>query len=151
MTPIRSTRTEQGGASLEMVILAPFMLALLMLMIAFARYAQTTSTIDQAARDGARAATAQNSRSGAPAAAARAVTEVMGEAPKSCRSSTTTVPTMSDGAFALPDPSDFEVEWVTVTVSCTVDLGDLFIMPLGAAKIERTFTSPVDRYRGYEQ
>ncbi len=147
MTAVR----QRGTASLEVVMIAPFLLALLMLVIAFGRYAQTESLVDQAARDAARAATAQNERGAVPDEVDRVVEESMDDAPGSCRSSARGSAEMTPGAFGLPDPGDpLAIDSVSVTVSCSLDLGDLAALPLQTVEIERTFTSPLDRYRGYQ-
>lgn len=143
-------RTEQGTASLELVIVAPFVLALLMLIIAFARYAQTENIVDQASRDAARAATAQNERGEVPGVVDQVVKESMDDAPSSCRTSVGQSTSLTRTAFGLPDPEDpLAIDSVTVTVSCTLDLSDLAALPLSSVEISRTFTSPLDRYRGY--
>jgi hypothetical protein len=142
---------EHGTASLEVVIVAPFVLALLMLVIAFGRYAQTENLVDQASRDAARAATAQNDRSEVPGIVSEVVRETMDDAPSSCRSSVGERTDMTAGAFGLPDPQDpLAIDSVTVTVRCTVDMKDLAALPLSSVEISRTFTSPLDRYRGYQ-
>jgi hypothetical protein len=144
------SRDEDGTASLEMIILAPFLLLLLMLIIAFARYAQTENLVDQASRDAARASTAQNSRSAVPGVVDGVVKEMMDDAPSSCRGTAKGDPTMTPTAFGLPDPNNpLQIDSVTVTVQCTLDLSDLGPLPLGDVRISRTFTSPLDRYRGY--
>ena len=99
-------RDEGGTATLEMVILAPFLLLLLMLIMAFARYAQTENLVDQAARDAARSATAQNTRSAVPGVVNGVVRDAMTDAPSSCRSTAASRPTMTPNAFGLPDPED---------------------------------------------
>lgn len=144
-------RDERGSSSLELVIVAPFLLALLMLIIAFGRYAQTENIVDQAARDGARAATAQNVKADVPKVVAEVVKETMADAPSSCRDSAVAdPPVLSKTAFALPDPNDpLAIDTVTVTVHCTLDLSDLGALPLSKVDLTRTFTSPLDRYRGY--
>lgn len=144
-------RVERGTASLELVIVAPFLLALMMLIIAFGRYAQTENLVDQAARDGARAATAQNVRADVPKTVNQVVEDAMADAPASCRDSAVAAPpVMSRNAFDLPDPEDpLAIDTVTVTVTCTLDLSDLAALPLKSVTITRTFTSPLDRYRGY--
>lgn len=144
-------RSERGTASLELVIVAPFLLALLFLIIAFGRYAQTENLVDQAARDAARAATAQNSRAEVPKVVDEVVKESMDDAPDSCQQTAAAdPPVLSKNAFGLPDPEDpLAIETVTVTVRCTLDLSDLGALPLKSVEIERTFTSPLDRYRGY--
>ncbi|HET9500080.1 MAG TPA: TadE/TadG family type IV pilus assembly protein [Marmoricola sp.] len=147
----RTRRAATGTASLELVIVAPFLLALLMLIIAFGRYAQTENLVDQAARDAARAATAQNDRSAVSGIVDDVVDEAMLDAPPSCRTSAEAdPPRMTPGAFGLPDPNDpIAIDSVSVTVHCTLDLSDLAALPLRSVEVERTFTSPLDRYRGY--
>lgn len=142
----------RGTASLELVIIAPFLMALLMLIIAFGRYAQTENVIDQAARDAARGATAQNERSAVTPVVDKIVANSMLDAPESCRSSAhADPPQMTSGAFQLPDPDQTAaMESVTVTVTCDLDLRDLAALPLSTVEISRTFTSPLDRYRGYQ-
>lgn len=144
-------RRDRGTASLELVITAPFLLALMMLIIAFGRYAQTENLVDQAARDAARAATAQNVRAAVPDVVAGVVKDSMADAPASCRQSAVAGKVaLTATAFQLPDPNDpSAVDTVTVTVHCTLDLSDLAALPLKSVDISRTFTSPLDRYRGY--
>jgi hypothetical protein len=145
------SRGERGSAGLEVVIAAPFVLALLMLVIAFGRYAQTENLVDQASRDAARAATAQNDRSEVPGTVSKVVRETMDDAPASCRQSVGDRTEMTPGAFGLPDPENpLAIDSVTVTVRCTVDLSDLAALPLGSVEVGHTFTSPLDRYRGYQ-
>jgi hypothetical protein len=144
-------RDEGGTATLEMVILAPFLLLLLMLIIAFARYAQTENLVDQSARDAARSATAQNVKADVPTTVDQVVKDGMADAPASCRDTAVAdPPVLSKTAFDLPDPDDpLAIDTVTVTVHCTLDLSDLAALPLKSVHITRTFTSPLDRYRGY--
>jgi Flp pilus assembly protein TadG len=144
-------RDERGTASLELVIVAPFLLALMMLIIAFGRYSQTENLVDQAARDGARAATAQNVRADVPTTVDQVVKDAMAKAPASCRDTAVAdPPVLSRTAFDLPDPDNpLAIDTVTVTVHCTLDLSDLAALPLKKVPITRTFTSPLDRYRGY--
>lgn len=149
----RDRPCDDGTASLELVIVAPIVLLLMMLIIAFGRYAQTESLVDQAARDAARAATAQNDKGEVDAVAHRVVTQMMVDAPSSCRDSAQVAPPVYNGrAFELPDYLDAtDIASVTITVSCVVDMGDLAALPLQHVRVSRTFTSPLDRYRGYQK
>ncbi|MGH3359545.1 MAG: TadE/TadG family type IV pilus assembly protein [Nocardioidaceae bacterium] len=145
-------RSATGAASLELVILAPMLFAVLSLILVFGRYAETESLIDQAARDGARAATAQNSAIDAESIADGIVAEALADAPSSCRDSADVTFSKGPDAYEPPDLNDLTtVSWVAVEVSCTVDLTDLGPLPLQEVGITQTFTSPLDRYRGYEQ
>lgn len=144
-------RSHTGTASLELVIITPFLLALLMLIVAFARYAQTENLVDQTARDATRAATAQNDRSEVDPAVEKIVETSMDDAPESCRSTAhAEPPQLTSGAFEPGSVDDDTIESVTVTVTCRLDLGDLAAIPLQTVEISRTFTSPLDRYRGYQ-
>lgn len=147
-TTVASSR-EQGTASLELVVLAPMMFAVLSLILVFGRYAETEGNLDQAARDSARAATAQNSQSAAERIAVDVVEEAVADAPQSCQDSLSVDFATGPRAYELPDLADeTAVSWVSVRVACTVDLTDLGPLPLKQATIEKTFTSPLDRYRG---
>jgi hypothetical protein len=122
-----------------------------MLIVAFARYAQAENLVDQAARDAARAATAQNDRNAVTKIAVDTVESTMDDAPESCRRSASPgIPVLNGKAFTVPDPdATDEVASVTVTVSCTLSTGDLSFFPFWEIDVERSFTSPLDRYRGY--
>ncbi|MGH1565702.1 TadE family protein [Mumia sp. DW29H23] len=148
---MRARRDDSGASSLELVILAPFVMMLMMLIVAFARYAQAENLVDQAARDAARAATAQNDRTAVAGIAASAVASTMDDAPQSCRDTASAgAPVLNGKAFTVPDPDDAdEVASVTITVTCTLSTGDLSFFPFWEIQVERTFTSPLDRYRGY--
>ncbi len=145
----RAREVEAGTASLELVILAPMMFAVLSLILVFGRYAETEGNLDQAARDSARAATAQNSQSAAEELALDVATEALDDAPGSCRDSLDIEFETGPQAYELPDLGDATaVSWVSVHVECTVDLTDLGPLPLKQTTIAKTFTSPLDRYRG---
>lgn len=147
----RAGPPESGTATLELVIIAPFMMALFMMIVAFGRYAQTENLVDQASRDAARAATAQNSKEKVPEIIDSVVTETMTDAPSSCRDSVTKDSSATPTAYGLPDPENpTALDSVSVTVTCTLDLSDLAALPLKSVKLTRTFTSPLDRYRGYQ-
>ncbi len=142
---------DPGTASLELVFVAPMLLAVLMMIIAFGRFAQTESLVDQAARDGARAATAQNAKAAVGPLVQEIAEQTTERTPESCSGSASARSSMTAGAYGLPDLADpTRVESVTVQVSCTLDLSDLFALPLRSVVVKRTFTSPLDRYRGYQ-
>jgi Flp pilus assembly protein TadG len=145
----RRRRDQRGTMTLEVVLLAPIFVALLALMFALGRWAQTESLVDQAARDAARAATAQNSRAQAPVVAAEVVSQTLADAPSRCQETATPRFTPSSQAFELVEYGGVGQSY-SVTVTCDVDLGELglFFWPADVT-IEQTFTSPLDRYRGY--
>jgi Flp pilus assembly protein TadG len=132
---------EDGTAALELVVLAPVLLALLGLVIAAGRTSIAQGSVDAAARDAAR----QASIAFTPAAARLA-------GAVSARAAL-----RSDGLDCNPavivDTSQFSIQpgqpaAVTATVICTVPLANLALPGLpGTARLEGTFTSPLDIYR----
>lgn len=141
-----------GTATLELVIVAPLIFAILSLTFAFGLFSRTENVVDQAARDAARAATAQNDRSEVTPIANRVTAETMREAPESCRSTARAAPpVLSSGAFEPPDITQTNaIETVSVTVTCQLDLSELAFIPFRPVSVSRTFTSPLDRFRGYQ-
>jgi len=128
---------ERGGMSLELVLLAPVFVMFLMLLAAAGRVVDARSQIEGAARDAARAASIARSAGDAEAYAARAAAR-----------------SLADHHWCRGGPRVFAdtAQWgpggrVTVTVTCTVDLGDLALVGLPGS---RTFTgdavAPIDTY-----
>ena len=64
-------RRERGALALELAILAPVLLVLFMFLLACGRYFQTSSLLESAARDGARAASQSRSLPEAQAGSTR--------------------------------------------------------------------------------
>jgi hypothetical protein len=132
---------EDGSAALELVILAPALLALLCLVIAAGRTSIAQGSVDAAARDAAR----QASLALTPAAA-RLSGEVSARAAlRSDGLDCDPVVAVDTSQFAIPPG---EPASVTAIVSCTVPLAMLAVPGLpGAARLHATFTSPLDIYR----
>jgi len=143
-------RQELGGASLELVILTPVLVTLMLLMYTFGVYADTESLVDQAARDGVRAATQSRSADEAGDRINDIVAETMSESSTPCLGGPGIDWSTTDGEFrAAPPISQAPMNMVVVTVSCTIELGDTFYLPLGQTTITSTFLSPLDTFRGY--
>ncbi|WP_233359080.1 TadE/TadG family type IV pilus assembly protein [Thermomonospora amylolytica] len=133
----RRRRDDRGGLSLELVLLTPVFVMFLMLLAAAGRVVDAKSQIDGAARDAARAASIARSAGDAEAYAGRAAARSLA-GHHWCRG----------GPQVVTDTG----QWgpggrVTVTVTCTVDLGDLAFLGLPGS---RTFTgdavAPIDTY-----
>ena len=143
-------RDDRGTVTLELVLLAPLLIMLMLLMYAFGLYAHTESLVDQAARDGVRAATQSRSPGEADEMVDSVVTETMSDAVTPCLGGPDVAWGTSDGDFTAPPPISEDMNFVEVTVSCTVDLGNASFLPfLGETTLERTFLSPLDTFRGY--
>jgi Flp pilus assembly protein TadG len=141
---------DRASVSLELVILAPVLITLMLLMFTFGVYADTESLVDQAARDGVRAATQSRSASEAQGRITDIVSETMSEASAPCIGGPGVSWRTTNGEFMATSPiSRGPMNMVSVTVSCTVELGDAFFLPLGRKTITSTFVSPLDTFRGY--
>jgi Flp pilus assembly protein TadG len=130
-----------GGESLELVILAPLILALFMVIVAAGRYELGSGKIDQAAGAAARAASQQVSAGQAQPAAVAAAETSLASAGLTCQNIVVSV----DSAGFATDAGRTDV---TVTVSCTVSWSDLTIPGWpGEKDIQASAASPLDMRR----
>lgn len=131
-----------GSATLELVVLAPALLALLLLVVASGRVALARGQVDGAARDAARAASLQRSWSTAEAAARDMAAASLAAQHVNCGPMTVRVA----GTFTAPAGTPAAVQ---VTVGCTVPLGDIALPGLpGAKTLTANYTTVLDTYRG---
>jgi TadE-like protein len=132
---------DDGSAALELVILAPVLLALLMLVIAAGRTTIAQGAVDAAARDAARQAS---------------IALTAGEAEANGQASASAA-LRQDGLDCVPhvfiDTTGFgaplgQPAHVTALVRCSVPLADLALPGLpGSVLLHASFTSPLDLYR----
>jgi len=138
----RRAGAEDGNAALELLILAPVILALIGLVIAAGRTSVAQGSVDAAARDAAR----QASISLSPAAARQAALSSANAALR------------ADGLHCKPvvrldllngfDTPLGQPAQVSASVSCTVRLSDLLVPGIpGSRRLTASFTSPLDPYR----
>ncbi|MGV2915602.1 TadE/TadG family type IV pilus assembly protein [Streptomyces alfalfae] len=135
-------KDDRGALSLEAIILAPALILVLLLVIAFGRISSADNAVDTAARNAARAASLERSGTAASNSGAQMARNVLGQQGLECTSTSVTVST--DG-FAAPvgEPAS-----TTATVRCTVRLSDIGLPGLpGAKTMTSSFTSPIDSYR----
>lgn len=144
-------RGERGTLSLELSIIAPMLLLLLFLFIAFGRFGQTAGLLEQGVRDSARSATQTRSPAQMWEAVDAVQSEIAADLPTSCSSSLqTAVEYDGGGSF---DAGTF----VTVTYSCDLSFADLMLPGSGGGggwsdrAISRSFTSRLDPNRGVYQ
>lgn len=131
-----------GGESLELVIIAPLILALFMVIVAVGRYELGSGKIDQAAGAAARAASQQVSAVQAQPAAITAAETSLASAGITCQDIAVSV---DNAGFTAAAGSTADV---TVTVSCTVSWSDLTIPGWpGSKDIQATAASPLDTRR----
>lgn len=144
-----AARTERGSTSLELVLLAPALLAVFLLIAAFGRHANVEGYVDQAARDAARTATATRDWGTAKAAVDATVAADLATAPASCRDSATQDVHTTTGTFEASDVYDpTKLNVLTVTVRCNIDMSDLAFIGLGTVRMQSTFSSPIPAIYG---
>lgn len=128
--------------SLEMVILAPSLMAFVVLIVFGARVSLAQQAVQVAANDASRSASIERTQAAAVASGARSATATLSTQEVECRSMDVAV-----------DASGFEVALgeratATATVTCVVSMGSLSIMGIpGEMEISRTASSPIDSYR----
>lgn len=143
-------RSQLGTLSLELAIIAPMLLLMLFMFIAFGRFGQTTGLLEQAARDAARSATQTRSPADMWVAIDSVTAEIAADLPPSCRSSLGAPDVKYTGERRSFKAGTF----VTVTYQCELSFTDLMLPGSGggggwaAREITRSFTSRLDPNRG---
>jgi Flp pilus assembly protein TadG len=137
---------ERGSAPIEAVVVVPVLLAFGLLFVAGARLAMAGQAVDAASEHAARAASLARTAGAAQGEAQRAAAQSLAGEGQPCTA--TTVQADTQGlAVAVGQAAT-----VTVTVSCTVPLGDLLLLGggPGVRTLTSQFTSVVDAYRQRE-
>lgn len=134
---------DRGTSTLELVIWAPILLLIVSVIIYAGRVAQARQTVEAAAGEAARAATAVPSRWQAEPAARSAATAALTSAGMKCSSVFVSVDTSDWNTTAPGQPGA-----ATAQVRCQVVLADLFVpgMP-GSLTATGTGRSVLDTYR----
>ena len=134
-----SHRSERGSMSVELVLLTPVFIALLLLVVALGRLQAARAYVAAAARGAGRAGSTERAAPPARRSGERTARAALADRDDPC--SAVVVEVDTDG-FA-PGGS------VTVSISCTVGLGDVTGLAIPARHTYTTrFTEPVDRFRG---
>jgi len=138
--PIRALRRdERGSAAAELTLLTPLLILLLLFVVFCGRLADTKLRINDVAHQAARAATLARTPSQATANAQATASAALASAGITCQS----LSVSTDTQGLKPGST------VTVTVSCSVGLGDLTSLGVpGSRTFESSFSSPVDVWRG---
>ena len=146
MTPPRFPGTchfgeERGSATAELVLLTPLVVGLLLMIVAFGRFAQSRSDVDEAARDAARAASIARSTTSARTAAEQAAAATLQAGGVSCRTMTVDL-----------DLTDFRPGGnVAAHIACVTDLADVSLLRLpGSKTFSATSVSVIDTYRAMQ-
>lgn len=135
-------RSDRGSTTLELVIWAPVLLLIMSVIIYAGRVAQAQQTVQAAAGEAARAASAAADRYQAGVEAKTAAAAAMESSGLRCGSSSVAVDT---GQWALPAG---RAGTVTATIECDVSLHDLIAPGIPGHRVVRgDATSVLDTYR----
>jgi Flp pilus assembly protein TadG len=136
--PWRVDRDAGAFAALELAILLPFVVVMLLLVVAFGRVERGRELVDQAATAAARAASLSTSPGAARTAAINAAAQTLAGGGLSCA-----------GMQVSVDTSSFHPGGdVTAHLSCTADLGGLTLSGVpGQVHLASSATSPLEPYR----
>jgi Flp pilus assembly protein TadG len=134
-------RADRGSAALELVVLAPVLLALLGLVIAAGRTSIAQGSVDAAARDAARQASIALTPAAAQAAGQASALAALRQDGLDC----SPVVRVDTSQFTIPPGQPATVK---AFVTCTVPLSNLALPGLpGSATLTAWFASPLDIYR----
>ena len=138
----RRARGDRGAVTLEFVVVAPALLALLGLLVMAGRVAIASNSVESAADEAARSASISRTAAGARAAAEDGARRSLAEQGLQCSSVQVAVNTSGFGvAVGLPAQ-------VRATVTCVVQLSDLALPGFpGSRTVTATAVSPLDTYR----
>jgi Flp pilus assembly protein TadG len=134
-------RNERGSAAVELALVTPVLIALMLFVVGLGRLAGANGEVQAASRDAARAAANARSPRAAQEGGLSAAAATLQDRGVECRALSVAI-----------DADEFRADgFVSATVSCTVDLGDLTTIGFPASKtLTSRFTAPVDRYRGVD-
>lgn len=127
-------RGERGSMAVEIVLLAPVMMAFMMLVVAGGRYVSVRGDIEAASRDAVRAASLERSEGAARSIAVDTAAAALQDG-DSCQTAALS------GDFA---PGGM----ITVTLTCEVSYDGLGLIGLpGSKTVTIQSSAPIDRYK----
>ena len=138
----RRLRGETGSATLELVVWGPVLLLIASVIVLAGRVAQASQTVEVAAAEAARAASAAGTQPQARDRAADAAAAALSSAGLRCATTSVAVDT-SQWVRPAGTPGR-----VTATVRCLVEFGDLSIPVIpGSKTVTGQGSSSLDTYR----
>ncbi len=133
-TTERRRRGERGSMAVEIVLLAPVMMAFMMLVVAGGRYVAVRGDIEAASRDAVRAASLERTQGAGQAAAVDTAIAAL-QHPDQCQNAALTGNFVSGGT-------------ITVTITCEVSYDGLGLIGLpGSKSVTISSSAPIDLYR----
>jgi Flp pilus assembly protein TadG len=130
---------EHGSAAVELVLVAPILIALLLFTVGLGRMAHARGQVDGAAREAARAASLERSPQAAKTAGEQAARALLAGEHITCATLSVAVDVSAYRPGGL----------VTARVTCRASLSGLGLSGLpGSKSFEATAVAPLENYRG---
>ena len=133
----RRCRDDSGRTTLEVVVLGPLLILLLLFTVYCGRIVTAKLDVSSAARSAARAASLARTADGARQQATDAANGTLAAHSRTCGDPQITI----DTTDMRPGGS------VTVSITCMVPVGDLFLSAVGEKRMTASSTSPTDVFR----
>lgn len=135
----RLAADERGSMAVELAVLAPMLIAFMLLVVFAGRVAQVEADVRSAAQEGARAASLRASPASAEAAAQAVVDQNLSTTGVAC-----------GGVDLVVDATELRAGGqVGVTLRCTTSFSDLAMLGVpGSREFSATAVEVVDTYRG---
>lgn len=138
---MRRLGEERGSVAVEVAVLAPALVALMLLVVFAGRVSHAAGEVGRAASEAARAASLRQSPEAAVEAANATAASNLADSGFVCGALTTTVDTSQLVAGGR----------VTVTVRCVADMSDVTMLGVPGTRVfESRSVEVIDRYRGGE-
>jgi Flp pilus assembly protein TadG len=132
-------RADRGSAAVELVLVAPILVALLLFVVGLGRMAHARGQVDGAAREAARAASLERHPGAAAAAGQRAARSLLAGERITCASLAVSVDVSGYRPGGL----------ISANVSCVASLAGLGLAGFpGSRTFTATATAPIENYRG---
>jgi TadE-like protein len=144
MTRIPGVRSEAGMTTIEAVVLAPVILALVLFIVFLGRVTTTQQSVQRAARDAARAASQAITRDEADIAINTVVDESLGTNRRNCTIAPTDLTAIGEDTGA---EGDWDLGLIQIRITCTIPTADLGLLGLGTKTFTAVATEPVDTWR----
>lgn len=137
-------RTEDGVTAIEVVILAPVLMAMILFIMYLGRVTTTQQNVQRAARDAARAGSLAITRDDAQTAIDSVLTETLGDQRGRCQLAPLDLTAIGQDTGA---EGDWDSGIIQVRLTCNIPTDDLGLLAIGSKTFTAVATEPVDTWR----
>lgn len=140
----RNRRGEDGVTAIEVVILAPVLMAMILFIVFLGRVITTQQNVQRAARDAARAGSLAITRDDAQIAIDSVLNETLGNQRNRCQLATVDLTAIGLDTGA---EDDWDSGTIQIRLTCNIPTDDLGLLAIGSKTFTAVATEPVDTWR----